>query len=233
MCATKTSLTHQTSRLAANDLGRFAQAASFRLTLPDRTFHTTTTFAQGGLSEILKTEAEYEKENYEEPEEVVQGPPSPWKLSEKPKDTHMTLSRSHNGEQIQVDIMVNDQPDDPAEAFENDDGEVDVQADVGVVFSVSVIKGEDSLVFECQTDGQYIDIQHVSLEKTGEDLDESVYTGPVYSELDENLQKQFEQYLSDRGINLDLGAYLLAKVHDKEQKEYCQWLEDVRKFTTK
>ena len=42
-------------------------------------------------------------------QEVVQGPPSPWKLAEKPKDTHMTLSRSHNGEQIEVDIMVNDQ----------------------------------------------------------------------------------------------------------------------------
>ena len=68
MCATRTGLVHQTSRLGANDLGRFAQAASLRLTLPDRTFHTTATFAQSGLSEILKTEAEYEKENYEEPE---------------------------------------------------------------------------------------------------------------------------------------------------------------------
>jgi hypothetical protein len=42
-------------------------------------------------------------------QEVVQGPPSPWKLSEHPKDTHMTLERSYNGETVQVDIMVNDQ----------------------------------------------------------------------------------------------------------------------------
>jgi complement component 1 Q subcomponent-binding protein, mitochondrial len=55
----------------------------------------------------------------------------------------------------------------------------------------------------------------------------------VYTELDDNLQKQFEQYLADRGITLDLGAYLLAKVHDKEQKEYTRWLGDVRAFITK
>jgi hypothetical protein len=39
------------------------------------------------------------------------------------------------------------QPDeDPGEAFEGEDGQMQVQPDVGVIFTVSVIKGEDSLM---------------------------------------------------------------------------------------
>lgn len=33
--------------------------------------------------------------------------------------------------------------------------------------------------FECKSDGTYLDINHISLEKTNEDPEESQYTGPV------------------------------------------------------
>jgi hypothetical protein len=33
--------------------------------------------------------------------------------------------------------------------------------------------------FECRSDGSYIEIQHVSLEKTGQEAEDSEYTGPV------------------------------------------------------
>lgn len=33
--------------------------------------------------------------------------------------------------------------------------------------------------FECKSDGSYLQIMHVSLEKTDEDPDESAFTGPV------------------------------------------------------
>jgi len=33
--------------------------------------------------------------------------------------------------------------------------------------------------FECKSDGTYLDINHVSLEKTDEEPEESQYTGPV------------------------------------------------------
>ena len=33
--------------------------------------------------------------------------------------------------------------------------------------------------FECKSDGTYLDINHISLEKTDEDPEESAYTGPV------------------------------------------------------
>ena len=40
----------------------------------------------------------------------------------------------------------------------------------------------------------------------------------VYAELDEELQNNFAEYLAERGINEDLGAFLLQLMHDKEQR---------------
>lgn len=40
----------------------------------------------------------------------------------------------------------------------------------------------------------------------------------MYAELDEQLQSDFSSYLAERGINEDLGAYLLQLMHDKEQR---------------
>jgi hypothetical protein len=40
----------------------------------------------------------------------------------------------------------------------------------------------------------------------------------VYGELDEQVQSGFGEYLAERGINEELGAYLLQLMHDKEQR---------------
>ena len=52
----------------------------------------------------------------------------------------------------------------------------------------------------------------------------------VYEELDEEVQKAFEGYLRERGVDEGLGAFLLAAVNDKEQREYVAWLARVEKF---
>ena len=142
----------------------------------------------------------------------------------------MTLTRQFGrNETVHVDVNVNDQPEE--EPFETDDGAIDV--DVGILFTVQVSKGDDSLVFECKSDGTYVSITHVSFEPAAGEIDEddsASYTGPVYEELDEDLQAQFTSYLEERGINADFGSYLLRLVHDKEQREYMYWLERTAKF---
>ena len=42
-------------------------------------------------------------------QEVANGPPEPWQLTETAGDTHMTLTRSHGSEKLQIDLMVNNQ----------------------------------------------------------------------------------------------------------------------------
>ena len=55
----------------------------------------------------------------------------------------------------------------------------------------------------------------------------------VYEELDEKLLDAFPKYLAERGVDADLGAYILALVNDKEQREYKTWLKNVKKFISK
>eukprot|EP00887_Chlorella_sp_A99_P006985 scaffold2.g6985.t1 len=207
-----------------------------------------------GLSDILAKEFEYEKTNYEQPEELAGGPPAPFTLTETKGDTLMTLAREYKGEQVAVEVMVNDQPEE--EAYEAEEGQIEV--DVGCAFTASVTRGDQALVFECKSDGTYLQVLsthpqvlHVSLEPASGEIDDSAYTGPVYEELDEELQQRLVEYLAERG----LGEYLLRLVHDKEQRwalllgggggrdaasaarswqrawgEYMYWLERMRAF---
>ena len=52
-------------------------------------------------------------------QELAGGPPAPWQLTETPDDTHMTLSKSYNNEELRVDITVNEQVSPRAEDVEN------------------------------------------------------------------------------------------------------------------
>lgn len=191
-----------------------------------RGFRSSSAFSYS-LAEALRSEVSYEKENYEQPPEVSAGPPAGFTLTEARGDTLMTLTKRHGGETVTIDVMVNDQPEEQLVQVE-ETGAVD--ADVGVVFTVAVTKGGQSLVFECKSDGQYLEVLHASLEPAEGEVEDSAYTGPVYEELDEELQAKFAEYLAERGITPELGAYLLPLVHDKEQREYMNWLEGVESF---
>lgn len=59
-----------------------------------------------------------------------------------------------------------------------------------------------------------------------------LYIGPQFGELDEGLQSLFEKYLEERGVNAGLAAFLPDYVEYKEQKEYTQWLENVKGFVS-
>ena len=57
-------------------------------------------------------------------------------------------------------------------------------------------KGDEALVFECESDGTFIGVNHVSLEPKEGHASESAYTGPVFDELDETLQVTIMNQLS-------------------------------------
>ncbi|KAK9804765.1 hypothetical protein WJX72_004225 [[Myrmecia] bisecta] len=188
--------------------------------------------AQGSdnLATILQEEQKYERENYSKPEELAAGPPSPFKLTESPRDAHLSLTRIYKSEEIVIDILVNESDaDESGEPFTNEAGEIDMDTDVGVIFNVTSTKGDQSLVFEVKCDGSYLQVLHASLE-TPDDAGDTAYDGPVYSELDERLQHEFEEFLAERGVTAELGTYILALVDDKEQREYMTWLGNVEKF---
>lgn len=52
----------------------------------------------------------------------------------------------------------------------------------------------------------------------------------MFTELDDKLQTAFVDYLEERGVNAELGRYILDFAEDKEQREYMKWLAGVKKF---
>ena len=59
---------------------------------------------------------------------------------------------------------------------------------------------------------------------------ESLYTGPPFQQLDEEVQGLLEQYLDVRGINAALAQFIPDYIDVKEQKEYLGWLGRVKQF---
>ncbi|CBF83528.1 hypothetical protein AN3034.2 [Aspergillus nidulans FGSC A4] len=59
---------------------------------------------------------------------------------------------------------------------------------------------------------------------------QSLYAGPPFENLDEDLQTYLERYLEERGINAELANMIPDYIQVKEQKEYVRWLENVRNF---
>jgi complement component 1 Q subcomponent-binding protein, mitochondrial len=58
----------------------------------------------------------------------------------------------------------------------------------------------------------------------------SLYTGPQFGTLDEDLQLLLERYLEERGINTRMALFIPDYIDYKEQKEYMRWLENVKSF---
>jgi hypothetical protein len=65
---------------------------------------------------------------------------------------------------------------------EGDEGDDDGDADgfgSEVTFTVTVTKAGESLVFDCASDGTYVDVRHVAHEPAGGADSETAYTGAL------------------------------------------------------
>lgn len=52
----------------------------------------------------------------------------------------------------------------------------------------------------------------------------SIYTGPPFGQLDEDLQVLLERYLEERGVNTAMALFIPDYIDMKENKEYLRWL---------
>eukprot|EP01026_Neomeris_dumetosa_P083365 TRINITY_DN96689_c0_g1_i1.p2 TRINITY_DN96689_c0_g1~~TRINITY_DN96689_c0_g1_i1.p2 ORF type:complete len:238 (+),score=42.53 TRINITY_DN96689_c0_g1_i1:146-859(+) len=180
------------------------------------------------LVDKLSEEVKHEQESYEKPDVLAGGPPAPFVLQEKEIDTLLTLKRSYNNEEIEVDVKVNDQPE--PETIEGEDGQQ--QVEINLIFTATVTKGDQSLIMDIRIMSDQFVIDHVALEPKEGFSSDSFYNGPVFDELDEDLVTGFYDFLDERGIGTELANYLVALVHDKEQREYQSWLQRVKAFVS-
>lgn len=59
------------------------------------------------------------------------------------------------------------------------------------------------------------------------------YGGPPWPQLDEEMQLLIERYLEERGINTALAMFIPDYAELKEQKEYINWLKNLKSFVDK
>lgn len=182
------------------------------------------------LISVLKDELKIEKEKYRGSAALEEGPPSSWELVSDEGTTVISLTREEGKEQLIVQVVLDEQSDtvDDEEEFDDQLDELDMISLIR--FTVTVMKGDKVLSFECQTNGELIVINALALDDGAGGDNGPTYTGPLYDDLDETLQQAFVDYLEERGVNIELGQYLLALANDKMQCEYMGWLKRMKEF---
>ncbi|KAK0250057.1 hypothetical protein B0A54_01819 [Friedmanniomyces endolithicus] len=91
----------------------------------------------------------------------------------------------------------------------------------------------DTGVFTIQSVTHLPDNKTLSAKSASElirDESPTLYTGPPFQQLDEEVQSLLEQYLDVRGINTALALFVPEYIDVKEQKEYTGWLQRVKGF---
>ncbi|MCJ1471667.1 hypothetical protein MMC13_000307 [Lambiella insularis] len=58
----------------------------------------------------------------------------------------------------------------------------------------------------------------------------NLYSGPPFGNLDQDLQVLIERYLDERGINTALALWVPEYIDFKEQREYINWLANLKSF---
>lgn len=140
-----------------------------------------------------------------------------------PDSQDVVLRRSYEQEEIAITALL-----DSNSSEENDAGEILPRA---VLMKVCITKpGTTSLLhFDCRLQGYGNDavINLVSYHPSTQSLHPSKYRGPAFWTLDYALQDAFKEFLEVRGINVELGNFLIRHLHDKEQQQYVKWLHSL------
>ncbi|CEP07719.1 hypothetical protein [Parasitella parasitica] len=207
--------------------------------------------ADADLAHKLDEELQYEKstEAAGQPEfirEFLEA--NSFKIEDKAGVDEVTLSRTFGNENIRVLFSISDINNATSDEFLPEDDMVDVENEEDAVSfpvraSVTIEKdGQGAVTIDTVAQDGEIAVESVMYYKDGKLADEQsaeadwqrrgLYIGPQFAELDEGLQNLFERYLEERGINAALANFLPEYIEFKEQKEYTQWLQNMKNFVS-
>jgi len=169
-----------------------------------------------------------------------------WTLGDVSGNDEVTLMRKFGNEDVRVmfsiaDIQTEQESEFEEEATEAENEEAPAHS-YPIRCSVSITKGNagGALTVDamCQ-DGTFI-IDNISFyndAKVGTELSaeadwtrRGLYIGPQFDTLDVGVQEEFEKFLGERGINDSLALFVPEYAEHKEQKEYVNWLSNVKNF---
>lgn len=199
----------------------------------------------GTLGEVLSVELQEEVQNdtiNQEFLDIKSQISKTFNISEEDGSGIVKLTHKSSNEDIEIVFDCQDEvegePDfGDFEDMENvpEESEDDEQAEVGIKFHVTIGKKgtSDKIVFYCVA-GQQIVIENTQFLPAGKAIeDTSLYHGPIFDKLSDDLRESMLSYLADRSIDEDMAFFIMAYSENKEQREYMNWLKNVMTFVEK
>ncbi|KAL0919402.1 hypothetical protein M5K25_011494 [Dendrobium thyrsiflorum] len=184
------------------------------------------------LMNVLQSEIECVKEP-KDPREINVPKEFPFEIIDSHGDQTITLKREYNNESIQVTVYMNlDIEGDDIRDENVDHQEGPVQPNISL--HITVDKGQGFILeFGCKLNSDELEIESMASRSDHFDT-QGAYQGPVFSDLDENLQKAFHKYLEVRGIkSSSLHSFLYEYMINKDEREYLKWLKNLKEFLLK
>uniref|UniRef100_A0A2P2KF38 Mitochondrial glycoprotein family protein n=1 Tax=Rhizophora mucronata TaxID=61149 RepID=A0A2P2KF38_RHIMU len=158
----------------------------------------------------------------------------PFEIQDNPGERTILLKRKYLDEiiKVEVDMPNTGTEEDGHDEAEDEDNESNVPPSLPMVVSISKGNGQ-CLEFGITAFADEITIDSLSIKSPESSEDQLSYEGPDFNDLDENLQKHFHKYLEIRGITPSASNFLLEYMNNKDNREYLQWLKNLKNFVEK
>ncbi|CAK5273822.1 unnamed protein product [Mycena citricolor] len=168
-----------------------------------------------------------------------------WTVIDEAGNNEVTLTRQFGNENIRLVFSVSDLANQEPNEFEDMEERSDEEQESGsdaMRAVVSITKGNapGALDIDMTVQGGQFLVENVTFyndSKLGQDISvegdwkrRGLYIGPEFTTLDVHLQEQFEKFLQERDVGEATAFFIPEYAQFKEQKEYVQWLKNVRDF---
>jgi complement component 1 Q subcomponent-binding protein len=194
------------------------------------------------LHNIIKSEHQMEKEQYEQIENIqkfLKDHPQ-WKLQDSDGEVTLKMIKSMGDKEVILEWQLVSPFGSDLGDFNSEDGNQEAQEDnmpmesTDFTITIQDKSGERGLIYYSQTaagEGHRYMIGNVrSFASSAERDSDASYNGPDFEDLDDSLQESFDEFLAEAGINDEVCDFIDASAVDKEQREYMRWLKNVDSF---
>lgn len=182
---------------------------------------------EGNLVRLLQSEIKYEIDS--NPPTQIPHDNIPFIVKDKPGEQWIALHRKYGKENIKVEATMLDLGS--ADSHE-DLGEDDIPCKICLAVTISKDEATRSMMIGCSGYPDEITVDRVVIMEA-ESSQELTNEGPGFERMKEDLQRAFQEFLQERGIDDDLSNFLYEYMMNKSKKEYLTWLQSLQSFIEK
>lgn len=180
------------------------------------------------LVHVLETEIECIEDVGLTPKEALVPEGFPFEIIDTPGDQAVVIRQEYAGENIQAILYLNDDELHDEEEDESSGSENFEKSTISMVITICK-ESKPTLEFCCNLNSDDLDIESIALKKPDESENDGLYW-PKFSDLDGSLQMGLRKYLSNRGFKSSLYNPLYEYLDNKNEREYLNWLKDIKEF---